>query len=255
MENLDYYANPAISNSKLSYLAKSPAHYRHLMEVGFKETEALEFGRAFHCAVLEPDKFLSSYVALPKFDRRTKEGKAGFESFIEANKGKCFIDQDDFDKILSMSKKLLSSPAVCELLEGEYEQEFYWTDEETGLECKAKLDIYKKKSHVADIKTTDCADPEIFHKSIFKYAYHRQGGMYLDAVKENIPYYIIAIEKEAPFEFSILKLSEDVLEYGRREYKTLLERCAQCFLNGYWPGYESKYFDAYEIELPSYLKL
>jgi exodeoxyribonuclease VIII len=254
MEN-DYYSHPAISNSKLSYLAKSPAHFKHLLEVGFKETEALEFGRAFHCAVLEPDKFLSSYVTMPRVDRRTKEGKATFNEFIDSNEGKCIIDQDDYDKILSMSRKLLSSDAINELLEGEYEKEFLWTDDDTGIECKSKLDVYKKGVRVVDIKTTDCADPEQFHKSVFKYSYHRQGGMYLDAVGENIPYYIIAIEKEAPYEFSILKLSDEVLEYGRREYKSLLDKYAQCIVNNYWPGYEAKYFDAYDVELPSYIKL
>jgi hypothetical protein len=251
----NYYQDPAISNSKLGYLAKSPAHFKHMVDTGFKETEALEFGRAFHCAVLEPDKFLSSYVAMPKVDRRTTVGKCTFEKFILENKSKCIIDQDDYDKILSMSKKLLSSDAINELLEGEYEKEFFWLDEETGIECKSKLDVYKKGIRVLDIKTTDCADPEQFHRSIFKYGYHRQGGMYIDAVGEKVPYYIIAIEKEAPYEFSILKLSDDVLEYGRREYKNLLDLYAQCLINNYWPGYEAKYFDAYDVELPSYVKL
>ena len=254
MEN-DYYSHPAISNSKLSYLAKSPAHFKHLLGVGFKETEALEFGRAFHCAVLEPDKFLSSYVAMPKVDRRTKEGKEIFKYFVDATEGKCIIDQDDYDKILSMSRKLLSSDAINELLEGEYEKEFFWTDDDTGIECKSKLDVYKKGARIVDVKTTDCADPEQFYKAIFKYEYHRQGGMYRDAVKEKIPYYIIAIEKQEPYEFSILKLSEDVLEFGRREYKNLLNLYAECLINNYWPGYEAKYFDAYEVELPSYIKL
>jgi exodeoxyribonuclease VIII len=251
----NYYENTAISNSKLTYLAKSPAHFKHLEEVGFKETEALEFGRAFHCAILEPDKFLSSYMALPQVDKRTKEGKALFSDFIERNMGKCFLGQEEFDKILTMSKKLLSSPAVCELLQGEYEQEFYWTDEQTGIDCKSKLDVYNRGVRVVDIKTTESADPETFHRSIFKYAYHRQGGMYIDATQEVLPYYIIAIEKDAPHEFSILRLSEEVLEYGRKEYKSLLEKCAQCRANNYWPGYETKYFDAFEVELPSYMRI
>ena len=251
----NYYEDPSISNSKLGYLAKSPAHFKHLMEVGFKETEALEFGRAFHCAILEPEKFLSSYVALPVCDRRTKEGKALFTDFVDRNLGKCFLGQDDFDKILTMSKKLLSSKAVCELLQGEYEQEFYWNDKDTLIPCKSKLDIYNKGVRIVDIKTTDNADPENFHRTIFKYDYHRQGGMYVDAVGEMIPYYIIAIEKDGPHEFSILKLSDEVLEYGRQEYKSLLRKLENCLTNDYWPGYETKYFDAFEVELPSYMRV
>ena len=253
MEN-DYYSNPAISNSKLTSLAKSPAHFKYMIEQGFSDSVSLEFGRAFHCALLEPDKFLSCYKVLPEVDRRTKVGKAEFNEFIEKNVGNCFIDREDQSKILSMAQKLLSSDAVRELLEGEYEKEFYWVDENTEVDCKAKLDIYKKGARIVDIKTTDNADPETFHRSVFKYAYHRQGAIYQDATGERVPYFIIAIEKDAPHEFSILKLSDEVLEYGRREYKSLLNKYAECLINNYWPGYEAKYFDSYEIDLPAYMK-
>jgi len=61
----EYHAAPGLSNSGMKDLAISPLRYWHLHinpNRESKESDAMDLGTAFHCAVLEPEKFASSYV-------------------------------------------------------------------------------------------------------------------------------------------------------------------------------------------------
>jgi len=62
----DYHESPAIGSSGLKRLAVSPLHYwadfRHPERVR-KDKKAWRIGRAWHCAVFEPDTFQARYAA------------------------------------------------------------------------------------------------------------------------------------------------------------------------------------------------
>ena len=63
------------SKSTLDLVHHSPAHYYAWLQGLDKEpTPALEFGAAFHCASLEPERFARDYAIVPNFgDCRFKE--------------------------------------------------------------------------------------------------------------------------------------------------------------------------------------
>jgi hypothetical protein len=67
---------------------RSPAHYKAWLENPPEPTPAMALGRAFHCALLEPERFAATHVVAEKFDRRTKEGKAKAEAWEAENQGK-----------------------------------------------------------------------------------------------------------------------------------------------------------------------
>ena len=46
-----------LSNSALSKIAISPAHYKQSLETPQKQTDALTFGSLLHCLVLETENF------------------------------------------------------------------------------------------------------------------------------------------------------------------------------------------------------
>ena len=68
---------------------------------------------------------------------------------------------------------------------------------------------------ILDFKTTLDARPSEFERSIFKYGYHRQGAMYLEAAAAHgIPakhYVIIASEKVPPYGTCIYRLTEGAI--------------------------------------------
>ena len=67
-----------VTNSMLSWLKQSPAYFKSQIDKKSVPTDAMTFGSAFHCAVLEPDKFDDLYYVIPKLDKRTKAGKEEF---------------------------------------------------------------------------------------------------------------------------------------------------------------------------------
>ena len=75
-----YHLHPAVGHSGLVRIMRSPAHYREYVAHPPEPTPAMQLGTAFHTALLEPDRFGQSFVVAPKFDRRTKDGKAAAEA-------------------------------------------------------------------------------------------------------------------------------------------------------------------------------
>jgi exodeoxyribonuclease VIII len=101
-------------------------------------TAAMDFGTALHCAVLEPIRFSKEYIAAPKVDRRTKEGKATWAAFEADNADKSVMDADDFLTVQRMRESAWAHPIAKQLLSGQGHNEVgaVWVNEETGITCK-----------------------------------------------------------------------------------------------------------------------
>src|SRR5206468_350660 len=68
--NTTYHDGPGVSNSGLSVLARSAAHYHAAYLDPYREprksSPAMEFGTAIHAAILEPFRFVGEYVRKPE---------------------------------------------------------------------------------------------------------------------------------------------------------------------------------------------
>ena len=80
-----YHATDAVSASLLKQIAKSPAHAKAYLSQQQEPTAAMLFGTAFHCAVLEYEKFTQQYAVFVG-DKRTKDGKATYEALVAEGK-------------------------------------------------------------------------------------------------------------------------------------------------------------------------
>ena len=129
----DYHKDPALSKGMLDKLAISAAHYKAAMEEEIEPTPVMIFGSAFHCAVLEPDRYQKEYVSMPKdLNKRNKEGKA----FIEENKDKIVLSLDDAQAIESMRKAINNNVTARSLLsKGQSEVSYFWKHR-LGFMCK-----------------------------------------------------------------------------------------------------------------------
>lgn len=253
----DYYDNPAMSQSKLKDLKKSPKHFwvKHLdpNRTFQEETEAMKLGKAFHACLLEPQKFMSMYICAPIVDRRTKIGKETHERFLIENSNKIVITEEVMQMVKRMRDSLLSKRSSHVVLQnGQAEIEIYWQDDETGVQCKAKPDYYIPPSEafpngiIIDPKTTLDASPEEFSRSIYKFGYHNQAAWYCDAIKKiynlvDDPVFInIPIEKEKPHECGFFAADEMMIKIGRKENRRLLNLYNECLSKGRWEGYPDK---------------
>ena len=92
----EYHRWNAIGSTGLKHFKRSPAHYQAYLAEGSEDTPAMQMGRPFHAAVLEPDTFASRWCSAPDVDRRTKIGRERWDE-LEAQYGDGFVlKRDDY---------------------------------------------------------------------------------------------------------------------------------------------------------------
>lgn len=235
------------SKSALDRLHKTPSKYLAWVKGEIDsddDTEALAFGRAFHCALLEPDVFEQTHIVVPDFgDCRFKEAKANRDAWRRDNAGKVELSPKDERTILGMSRSVRKHPlAGAAIREGKSELTARWIDEETGLRCKARADYYvRDMAMIVDIKTTGDASARAFARSCTEYAYHRQDAFYRDGfIALDAPvddFVFVAVEKKAPYDVAVHQVNEDGLALGRRSIRDDLATLKQCIERNHFPGY------------------
>ncbi len=241
----DYYADPRISHSKLKEIRKSPAYFLHKLREPTKETDAMKLGTLCHMAVLEPDKLEQNYIALEeKIDRRTKEGKAAWAALQEASEGKVVVQPWMWEVAKRVSESVMGHPMAAMLVneclsEGSCEAEFRFSWD--GVDCKSKLDGITAGGTVIDLKTTQDADPAFFAGEIYKRYYHTQAAFYRRALKSAnrrwSGHTFIVVEVEAPYQTSIIRVTEEGVDIGENTVRQWLGIYRTCNERGEWPGY------------------
>lgn len=243
----EYHAHPAVGSTDQKNMLVSPAHYLTARRLGSKPTPAKIFGQTTHDSLLEPELFRSKYVAGPEgLDRRTKEGKEKWESFLIANPGKTIIDAKDFLAIDGMVRSVHEHPAARKLLSsGRAEESFFWTDEASGVACKCRPDFLRDGGLLVDIKTCESASADDFSKQILNYRYYGQAAHYLDGVsavtgQRYDKFIIVAVEKEPPYAVAVYLIDDASIEMGRSENARVLKLFAECQKNNFWPAYSDE---------------
>lgn len=247
----DYQSHTAIGHSGLLRIMRSPAHYREWADNPPEPTSAMQFGTAFHAALLEPKRFQERYVVAPKFDRRTKEGKAQAEAWEAENADKTALTAEQMEAISAMVKSVMAHEGAASLLsKGVAEMAGFWTDRETGIECKCRPDFLKmdviaegkQVTGIVEVKTCCDASSDGFARAIAALGYDVQAAFYRDGLKaltgKALPFYFVAVEKDPPHAVAVYRAGDEVIEVGRAKYRGALQLLKWCQANGRWPGYQ-----------------
>jgi len=242
----EYFALPAVNNSTLKKMEFSPERFRYEIENPSDRSPAFELGSAIHMAILEPEKFASTYIIQPKFDRRTKIGKEASAAWEAENHGKSSITNDDLEIVKRISDRIKGNEEFAKYFStGLRESVFTAKDPETGLWLKCKCDNYLPPdlNVIVDLKTTDCAARWVFNSDITRYKYYIQAAFYMDVVTlatgiRPDAFAIIAVEKTRNCDIAKFTFEECDLEIGRKEYRVWLNQLAECLQDDKWPGYD-----------------
>ena len=242
----DYHAIKALSSSRLKSFLRSPAHLRH-MDENPAGGDALAFGSAFHCSILEPERFYLDYAIAPECDRRTKAGKEKWDAFLAESAGKKALSHDDALSITGMSKAVLFHPTASDLLarRDETEISILWSQKAgwKTVDAKARIDaIVLEDKAIIDLKSTQDASPEGFARSIAKFNYHIQAAWYLMAAEsagievESVVF--IAVEKTEPYGVGCYTLDRDAIAEGQARIAASLPKYLACMIQNLWPAYD-----------------
>ena len=213
-----------ISASDLKNFLSSPRkyYYERFEKTEREEGRHFSIGSALHEMILEPELFTTNYVVSPKFDKRTKDGKAQFNDFTAKNEGKTLLFEDEMEMIIRMSENALKNRTLTELMKDSYrELSCYTTDPITGLKLKMRPDsLAKDKSTIVDIKS--CVDSSLkkFKSDVYSYGYS-----------------LSAIEKQPPYQVALYSLCDEMVEYGRQQYRLALDLMKWSMDNNYWCNY------------------
>jgi exodeoxyribonuclease VIII len=226
-----------ISASDIKNFLKSPKYYYWNKYLKTEKDEGRHFaiGSAIHELILEPQLFLSNYIVMPKVDRRTKDGKLQYEQFMIESAGKTMLDTEEMTMITEMVKNATDNKTFMALLENSHrELSAYLVDEKTGLKLKVRPDVLPQtKSTIIDIKSCLDSSPKKFKGDVYSYGYSLSAAYYCDLLKrEN--YVFAAIEKSQPYQTSLYALSDEMMEYGRQQYRLGLDLLKWSYDNNFW---------------------
>lgn len=241
---IEYEAIEAVNWSTLKQLAVSPLLYRHRISTPEPDKDAYRFGRAFHCAVLEPDSFAERWCTEPDFgDCRKKDNKAARDEWRAAHSNLEQLTDSEHERVLGMAASVLSHSIAGELLRaGASEVTMQWIDPDTGLPCKGRGDRLKT-TRLLDLKKTRSVEPRKFGRDAAAYLYHGQLAWYHDGAirsgrlpSDAGPPVIIAVEDQPPFDVLPRFLDAQAYEAGQNVYRSLIRRLKQCSDADWWPG-------------------
>lgn len=235
--NEDYHADKSyLSRSSLMDYAQSPYTYwaKHLKPDRpnqEKNTPAINMGKAFHTAILEPHLFADQFCVMPERVLLKDAGRELYEEYKKAIEeiellGKVILTPQEMFTLKQMEERVFSNSEAMQLIEGaRIENSFFWQDEHSGLLLKARPDILHDNM-IVDLKTCADASPRAFQGSMVMGGYHVQGAMIRDAVEaiegKRINNVInICVETKYPFNMAIYIIDEFAIDAGQEKYKNI----------------------------------
>ena len=245
----DYRTLPRVSNSDLTRLKEEHLGFWSLPSAGWATDRTRTFGKAFHQHLLEPESVATVLEQLlPDLtnDRLTAPEQTKLDGLMRT------IRQDTFcRRYLRLAERrgkqldLFDVPTddfVDEAgAKAERERAALFTDPETRLSCKARLDLVytspkRQSALVMDFKTTSARTQAQFLQSCYDYDYDRQAAFYLDSLRyadsgewdatRRFRFVFIGVMKQKPHRLFAVDATSlpGFLDYGRKKYRFWLKK-------------------------------
>ena len=195
----------------------------------YKNYQALQFGSAGHCLLLEPEMFPELYVRAPEgLNQRGKTGKKRWAEYEEQHPGKILLRTGEWERLENIRKVFEIHPQIKKLWKnGSAEVSLFWQDSEFALDCKARLDWFDADSAIiVDLKFTNNIAKAGVQKPIQDF-YAVQASWYVRAVTQlttKVPdFFFIFIEKYAPHLIRVCSVTAEDLKHGQQKIECAIK--------------------------------
>lgn len=254
-ENTYHADRTSVGSSQLRLILDSPmafydSYYGPPEEP--KEKEHFRIGKIVHMAILEPERFKSLYITMPKFVGLTKDGRPSEQSKEAKEKkadwlaalpeGFVIVTEADLQLITGIAKSIMAHPQGPDLIKDCVpEITGYYRDPITGIKVRIRPDLLKKNyKALTDLKTAKSTKDVFFGSSAFDHRYDLQLATYLIGTKEisGVKPSIVtsmAAEKTRPYETAIYYWEDADLYAAFHDYRYALDMLSKCIETNKWP--------------------
>lgn len=256
-----YHQLPYCSSTYLRKLAKNPAS----VKIPFEPSASMVIGSAVHKLVLEGNNaFDECYYCIPeiKFHKNSNAYKDELREYQKEAGVREIVNHEQLEIIKGCAGSVMAHSIAKRLLSpsmGEPEVTIIFTDAETGLRAKARIDRLPdtRTKAAIDLKTSSDASLNGFGRSIMKYGYHTQAGLYLHALNsigiEADAFIFVVVETKPPYQVLTGSLDADFLFIGKNEALRLLIIEKECRELGFYPniqipGHLPSLFEIYNFD-------
>lgn len=234
----EYHHGPELSSTGAKTILRSPAHYQW-EQTHRTEKAAFDFGHAVHALVLG----IGMDVEVIPGPWTTKTAK---EAVAAARAAGCVpIKPEDWQHAKTAAAAVAEHPIAGPLFStGEPEVSMFWTDPDTGVRCRGRLDWLRATGRLlaVDLKTVQTADPKTFGRTAASFSYDLQTEMYAQgyqAITGERPASLhVLVEVDPPHAVSVVQLDDEALRIGALKVRAALERYRDCTETGQWPAYD-----------------
>ena len=222
----EYKALAGLNQSKLKKLLSSSSKQKR----GYQIQQAMNFGNAGHCLLLEPNKFAELYINAPKgLNRRGKKGRENWEEFCELHTGKNVLASTEWERLQKILKVFQINPKIMQFWKhGETEVSMFWDDDELNLDCKARMDWYDADSmKIVDLKFTNniskfCNQKLMDQHFSVQAAWYRRGVYKLTG--NACDFLFVFVEKYSPHIIRVIKANEEIIRHGEQAILSSIKR-------------------------------
>lgn len=258
----EYHAQPALSSSGARKLLppSCPALFKHEREHGQPTKRVFEIGTAAHKTVLGVGPKLVLIDAERWDTNDTKKRVADVRA-----EGGVPLKRAEFEQINAMAKALREHRYAAALFDpdrgGKPEQNLFWADEKTGVDCRARVDwlppTRRGRLILPDYKSADKVDKESINKALHNFGYAMQAPWYQDAITalglaERVGFLFVAQMKTPPYLVTVAEVDAESLAIGRHYNERAREVFAQCTATNRWPGFSDD--EPIIVGLPGYAR-
>lgn len=258
-----YHEHPALSSTGARRLLppSTPAQFDWERRNPTEPTEAMVEGKAVHRLLLGTgsDIELADYP-----DFRSAEARAWRDDVKADGRVPMLKNGNQWATVQAMRDSLHAHPAFRNLFNpnrGDSEVSLFWTDPETGIDCRARFDFLPhavdgRRLVIPDLKKSEDVDPAGFARHCARYGYPQQAAWYVDAAKaldlDPAPAFVfVAISPNPPYLPAIHELTPDDLAAGASRNAVARRIFARCTETGHWPGWER----VNRIQMPTYWRI
>lgn len=241
----------SVSGAKLLLPPSCPAKFQYRMTHPQKPKREFEFGHLAHemllgkgpgFVVLNPAVHgLKKDGGVADSPRATATWKKAEAEAREA--GRVPVHVDDFTAASLMAKRVRAHGQAGPLFEaGVAEQSLFWTDPESGVQLRGRVDWLTPSGDCVDYKTSITVNPDELVRRFWQLRYFMQADWYRSllialGISDNPDFLFVVQEKDPPHLVEVVRYDADALAEGHRLNRLAIDTYRMCRDADDWPGY------------------